>query len=235
MRDITGHEKEFFCSSEKVFKRSIFELKKEKTFNNDYEISFYLYSKAQGRNHFGRAALENFMANVYILQPLMDPEIKKIRYDINNATCHDLIAYIFTRFAPELLYFPFQGYRILNLESIRKAEKLNNNYRPYKKSFEFNKNFYIDNKRLYPINSTKNNEDAYDYLTKLFRSSNYLKIINKIYDKSVYDWANEYSYKTNYHPYTQHYSLLAIAITLNNLQLNERYLKKINTNNHHNE
>ena len=49
-------------------------------------------------------------------------------------------------------------------------------------------------------------------------------MVKKFYDKDVYDWANKYSYKTNYHPYTQHYSLLAIAITLNNLQLNEKYL-----------
>ena len=226
LTDINSHKREFFCSSEKIFNRSIFELKKEKTFNNDFEISFYLYSKTQGRNHFGKSALEKYLVNVYVLQPLMDPEIKKIRYDINNATCHDLIAYIIVRFAPDLLYFPFQGYRILNLESIRKAEKLNNNYKPYKKRLEYNNNFYIDNKRLSPVKSTKNKEDAYDYLKELFSSSNYFKMVKKFYDKDVYDWANKYSYKTNYHPYKQHYSLLAIAITLNNLQLNEKYLSE---------
>ena len=87
-------------------------LKRWKNFKNDYEISYDLYSKSLGRNHFGKDALENFMENIYIIQPLMDPEIKKIKFDISNITRHDLIAYIYIRFAHDLIYFPFQGKRI---------------------------------------------------------------------------------------------------------------------------
>jgi len=76
------------------------------------------------KNHFGRSALEAFMSNVYIIQPLMDPEIKKIKFKLNNSSPHDLIAYIYTRFANDLVYFPFQGKRILNIDSIRKAKKI---------------------------------------------------------------------------------------------------------------
>ena len=218
-------------SSEKIFNRSIFILKQEKIFKNDFEISFDLYSKTLGKYHFGKSALEDYMINRYILQPLMDPDIKKIKFNINNITSHDLIAYIYTRFAPDLIHFPFQGKRILNLKSIRKAKKINNNYKPYKKKLDYNKNFYIDNNRISPANFTKKNENAYYYLKKLYKSSEYIKILNNLYDVNVYNWANEYSYKAKYNSLEHQDALLAIAITLNNLKLNERYLN--NSNNNH--
>ena len=227
LRDIKGHKKEFFYSSEKIVNRSVFLLKKEKNFSNDFEISSNLYSKMIGKNHYGRGALEDFITNLYILQPLMDPDIKKIKFDINNVTCHDLIAYIYIRFAHDLKYFPFQGQRLLNLESIKKAERLNNNYRPYQKKKDYNKNFFIDRKRISPVSSSIMNVDSNYYLKELFESQKYIKIINKLYDNNVYNWANEYGLKTNYHPLEHHNSLLAIAITFSNLQLNERYLKNL--------
>ena len=225
LSDINSHEKEFCFSSEKIFNRSIFLLKKEKTFNNDFEISSYLFSKTQGRNHYGKAAIEKFLANMYVLQPLMDPDIYKIKFNISSDKCHDLIAYIYIRFAKDLIYFPFQGNRLLNLESITKAEKLNNNYKPYKKKLDYNKNFYIDNRRISPVNATKEKENSYDYLKKLFKSRKYIKIVKKLYDNNVYDWANEYGYKTNFFPLTQHYALLGIAVTLSNLEENDKYFK----------
>ena len=225
LSNINNRKKEFYFSSKKIFNRSINLLKKEKEFNNDFEISSDLYSKSVGKNHFGRNALVKFLANMYVLQPLMDPEIKKIKFNINNITCHDLIAYIYIRFAHDLIDFPFQGERILNLESIKKAEKLNHNYKPHKNKLDYNKNFYIDKERISPVNSTKAKEYSYDYLEELFKTRKYIKIINKLYDKNIYDWAKKYSYTTNYYPLAEHYALLSIAVIFNSLKLNARYLK----------
>lgn len=232
---IKGHEKEFFCSSEKIFNRSIFLLKRWKNFKNDYEISYDLYSKSVGRNHFGKDAVENFMENIYIIQPLMDPEIKKIKFDISNITRHDLIAYIYIRFAHDLIYFPFQGKRILNVKSIKKAEKLNKNFKPYKKKLDYNKNFFIDNQRISPVNSKIDVDNAYDYFKELFNSNKYTHIINKLYDNNIYNWANEYRYKNNYRPLRHHYAIFSIAIILNNLIINQKYLKNISFSHHHEE
>ena len=60
----------------------------------------------------------------------MDPDIKKIKFNINGNLSHDLIAYIYIRFAHELINFPFQGNRTLNSESITKASQLNKNFTP---------------------------------------------------------------------------------------------------------
>jgi hypothetical protein len=234
LKKILGHQEEFYYSSEKIFNRSISFLKNEKTYNNDYEISYDIYSKSVGRNHFGKSALENFMTNIYILQPLMDPDIKKIKFDVSHSTSHDLIAYIYVRFAHDLIKFPFQGNRLLDLESIKKAEILNNNTKPFERNLDYNSNFYIDNKRISPVKSSQDNRNVYDYLEELFKSSKYIYLIKNIYDNNVYNWANEYSKKTNYHPLSQHYALFAIAMTLENLAFNERIDNNIFHNNSYN-
>jgi hypothetical protein len=214
---IFEHQEEFYNSSKRLLNRTLYFLKNDKIYENDYDISLSMYSKAVGANHFGKAALESFISNYYYLQPLLDPEIKKIKYIINKNCSQDLIAYIYVRFAHDLIYFPFQGNRTLNFESIKKAENLNNKMGVFKANSSFNKNFYIDNKRMIPSLKSKHYIDPSEYLKKVFKSSEYIKIINKIYDNNVYNWANEYIKKTDYFPLSQHYALLAIAITRDNL------------------
>ena len=76
------------------------------------------------RYHFGKAAVEKFLINSYTLQPMIDPDIRQIRIDFNEDHQKDLIAYIYARLCHDLIYFPFQGNRVLSYESIKKAEKL---------------------------------------------------------------------------------------------------------------
>ena len=225
---IFGHEKEFDNSSNRLFNRTINLLKKERDYKNDFEFSSSLYSKSNGKNHFGKLALERFMANTYTLQPLMDPDINMINFTIKDNHSHDLIAYIYVRFAHELIYFPFQSKKFLDPESIKKAERLNKNFKSYNIKSDYNNNFYIDQERRSPVHSSKNNKNVFQYLNELLKSPRYIFLLNKIYDNSIYNWANGYINKTNYFPLSHHYSLLAIAITIENLLLNEKYLKKRN-------
>ena len=221
---ITNHDEEFYNSSTRLLNRTLDLLKTNKYFNNDYEISSHLYSIAIGKNHFGKAALESFIANIYFLQPLMDPDLKKIKYNIHGDLSHDLIAYIYIRFAHELINFPFQGNRTLNSESITKANQLNNNFTPYTIKTDYNQNFYIDNKRKIPEDSEKDEINVDEYLKKLFNSNQYVNLINKIYDNKVIKWAKENIIKSNYFPFRHEYGLLAISLTIENLLFNERYL-----------
>ena len=228
LKNILGHKEEFYNSSEKIINNSISILNHENTFNNDYEISMALYSRALGRNHFGKAALEKYLLNIYTLQPLMDPDIRKIKFEVNNVSSHDLIAYIYVRFSHDLINFPFQGNRILELESIKKAERLNSNFQPYKRKLDYDKYFFIDHQRISPFNSSIDNTSVSVYLNKLFKSTKYINIINHIYDNNVINWANEYILKTNHHPLAQHYALFAIAIISENLLLNTNESNYIN-------
>lgn len=226
-KNIKGHSEEFYNSSEKLFNRSISILKEEKNLENDYEISNNLYYKATGRNHFGKSALEDFIANIYTIQPLMDPDIKKIKFEINEESSEDLIAYIYVRFAHNLINFPFQGNRSLKLKSIEKAENLNLKRIPYKIKSNYNPNFYIDNKRVSPSFPTHKTENPYSFFYHLFKKKKYKKLINKIYDINVYRWANEYMKKIKYHPLSQHFALLSIAKTIDFLTSNETKITNI--------
>ena len=223
---IANHEEEFYNSSKRLMERSVAFLKKFKSYNNEYEISYDLYSRIVGRNHFGKSALEAFIVNIYSIQPLMDPDLKKIKYNITGNESHDLISYIYIRFAPDLINFPIEGNRKLNLESIKKAKKINSNLIPYKVKSNYNKNFFIDKKRFYRVTHEKGNNNANGYLNEVFNSPEYYNIISRLYGKNVYDWAKEYSYKSNYYPFRHQYSLLAIIIIKGYLLLNEKYINK---------
>ncbi len=63
------------------------------------------------------------------------------------------------------------------------------------------------------------------YLMGLFHSPEFIKILNNIYDKNVYNWANQYSSISNYFPLRHYNALLAIAVTLENISLNKKYMK----------
>ena len=229
-KDIPNHKAEFLNSSIMLLNKSVNLLKKEKIFNNDYEISNCLYSKAVGKNHFGKAALEAYIANIYFIQPLMDPEIKKIKYDINGELSHDFIAYIYIRFFRELINFPFQGNRTLNSESIKKAINLNNKYKPYEKKMNYNSKFYIDISRNISACNKKDNLNGYEYLKQLFNSAKFINLIKTKYDNKVYNWARGYSHISKYFPLRHEYGLLAIAITIGNLMFNKSFMDIIKIN-----
>jgi len=223
--NVPKYKKEFYNSSMRLIKRSISFLKDKKTFDDSFDIASTLYYKALGKNHFGKSAIEKFTANIFRLDPLMDPDIKTIKYNINGKTPHDLISYIFIRFGKDLINFPFQGKRKLNIESIKNAKRLNQNSRPYVIKSDYNAKFYIDSERTSPSLSSKNDNDAFLYLTKLCKSSRFVNILNNMYDNNVYNWANKYSIESNYFPLRHYYALLAIVITLENLSLNQKYMK----------
>ena len=230
-KGIIGYEEEFYNASMRLYNRSISLLKKVKKYDNDYEISSDFYERYHP-NHFGKKVVEGFMANFYFIQPLIDPDIRKIKYNISGGFSHDLIAYIYVRFAHDLIFFPFQNHRTLSLESIKKAEKLNKNYIPYIKKSDYNKNFYLDEKRISPIPPFNNtNKTVEVFLKELFDSTNFIKIINKIYNNNVYDWAKKYSEKSKFFPLRHEYGLLAIAISIEYLSLNKRYMEHFDNKN----
>ena len=217
-KKIEGHIEEFYNSSLKLCYRSMAFLKRNKAYNNDYEITADFYYKGRLRHHFGKAALESFLVNIYQLHPLIDPDINQIKFNINETSYNDLIAYIYVRFGHDLIYIPFQGKRKLDPESIKKAEKLNKKLPPYKTKSNYNKYFYIDIERNYQTPPSKVN-NANEFLSKLFQSSKFNNIINQIYDNKVYNFAKKHSKKSIYFPLRHGYGLYAVAKILEDISL----------------
>ena len=225
-RRIKGHTKEFYNSSLKILNRSLALLREKKTYNTDYEILTDYYLKGRTRNHHSKNAIESFIVNQYIINPVIDPDIKQIKYDINGKSYQDLIAYIYIRFSHDLIYFPFEGKRELNQECIKRAEKLNKKFGPYKRKSNYNENFYIDKKRNCPVPPSKKN-NAKEYLRNLFNSQKIKNLINQIYNNNVFSWTKEFEYseKTNFFSLRNRYGLLAVAKTLEDISINKRHFK----------
>ena len=225
-KEIIGQEENFYNSTMRLCKRSVDLILKEKSYENDYEISSALYAKGRTRNHYGKSAVEGFLANIYLIQPLNDPDIKKIKFNISEKWSHDLIAYIYYRFAHDLIYFPIQGKRTLNSKSIKKAEILNNKIQSYKIKNDFNENFFIDEKRSCPVFPSSENKNADVYLKELINTSNFTETLNKMYNNEIFEWSRKYIEKTNFFPLRHIYGLFAIVITLDYLTLNKKYMNK---------
>ena len=86
-----------------------------------------------------------------------------------------------------------------------------------KKKCKYNKNFYIDIERKCPVPPSDDKTKVEEYLSKIFNSTKFEKIIKKKYGNIVYEWSKEYIKKTNYHPFRHEYGLYAIVKTLEDL------------------
>ena len=180
-RDIDNHKK-FYDSSKRLLNRSINRLKEERKYNDNYELSIDLYIRGEGSNHFGKACVESFISNEYKLEPSSDPDIKKLKIsNTNDKLIHNLVAYIYVRFCHVLIDFPFDGKRNLNYSNIEIAEKINNKNFPYKIKSDYNKHFFIDDKRKSPVNSSKYKPKPDDYLKEIFINKDFISNINKMH------------------------------------------------------
>ena len=222
-----GYNKNFYNSSIRIFNRSISFLKKQKTYYNDYELSADLYLKGRTKYHFGKTAMEVFLSNEYIIYPLLDPDINQIKYNICQNSTLDLISYIFVRYGQNLINFPFQGKRELSKQSLKKAEQLNGKYEQYKSKLDYNKNFFIDDKRSIIINSessSKKEVNINKYIEEIFNSTKIKKNIHKFYDRDVYNKAINVSEKTKSIIYKS--SLLAVSKIIEIYLNNQNYYNK---------
>ena len=222
-RQIKSNFQRFFNSSVNLCNRSIELLNKLKKYDNNYQLAVDFYTKGFIKHHFGKSTVENFLANKYIIQPLIDPDIKIIKFGISEKSYQDLYALILVRFAHDLISFPFQGKREINPDCIKKAEKLNNKSNPYKIKKDYNNNFYIDYIRTNSMKSSKNiNNNIEEYLNNIFKTSEFRKSINQLYNKDVYKIAKEYSIKSKFFRLKHFYGLFGIKKIYEDLKLNKK-------------
>ncbi|MBR0060353.1 MAG: hypothetical protein IJP68_02635, partial [Selenomonadaceae bacterium] len=69
-----------------------------------------LYQEVRARTHYGKESLGHYLKNKITLSPALDPGVRTLK--LNTKECPDpklLMALLFTRYAPDLLKFPFEG------------------------------------------------------------------------------------------------------------------------------
>ena len=221
----TKFKRIFYDTSMKFFTRILNLSKEGKNYNNDYEITSDFYFKGGTRHHFGKTIVESFMANIYLLHPLMDPEIKKIKYEINGENSHNLIAYIYTRFAKDIINFPIQGKRTLNYQSIVKAYKLNNYSKKFKFKSDLNINFFIDIDRKSPTKWQHENKTEYAHLKDLFATNKYIQNIKNIYNYKAYKLAKKCKQNKTSYTLTHCFELSTVETIIEYLFLNKKSRK----------
>ena len=92
-------------------------------------ITQYLYYETLSRHHFGKETLCSYFMNDFRISLAMDPEVRTWR--LNTLEFHDtnlLTALLLTRYAPDLLNFPFEKKRSIVPETIAYAQKLNEHF-----------------------------------------------------------------------------------------------------------
>ena len=209
-RQVKGHQEEYYNASMRLYNRSVEFIKREKTFDNGYEIAKVFKEISINKYHFGKASLNAFLRNIYIISPLLDPELRQIKYEISENSTQDLIAYIYTRFAQKLISFPFQKKRKLSSQSLQKAKNLNKQIPKYKIKLDYNNNFFIDTKRKTPVLESYNNKTNLSYIKEILESPEFKKIFYQVYDENTYDWALKYSKNITKFPYRHLFGLLSV-------------------------
>ena len=89
------------------------------------ELTHVLYRETRTRNHFGRSAVESLLSNTVALSPLLDKDLYRLIPCGKNGDRNLLCALIISRYAGNLLGFPFEGGRVIDDTTVALAESIN--------------------------------------------------------------------------------------------------------------
>ncbi|MBQ3443953.1 MAG: hypothetical protein IJG33_12005, partial [Selenomonadaceae bacterium] len=186
---------------------------------NSVSISQYMYYETWSRHHFGKDMLSNYLHNCFLLSPAIDPEIRTLR--LNTSECTDynlLLTLMFTRYAPDLLKFPFQGNRSIAPETIECAQKINERFPLVKNDKESisGEQFHLRPRDIQAekiLTSGRNNPNLPDELPDtclkaVFESSRTFGLFTSYFDEELYHYAASY-YDT--HVFARNRPLCAIV------------------------
>lgn len=182
-----------------------------------------VYMNTRSARHFGGMAVLAYFANSIRLQPLLDPEILKLKFDNDN--CPDgglLIATIFNRYCPKLLDFKFEGGRSIDAQTINCAKEINAKY-PADLNVLLSKQCddsyciitedvnvaKIDNKNEYV--SEKKLEEL---IGAVFKSNSFDYFIEKYFGRSVWLFAKRFLDRGKGFPLLHAYPLIIAALIL---------------------
>ncbi len=221
-------------SVEKIINKSSFLIKKVNFFK-EFDDSNYLanfYRETRCRNHFGKATIEYYMSNMIVFSPLLDPELQKLKLYSKDCLDKDmLLAIMFTRFAPNLLNYKFEGKRFINTDTIEFTKKINN-IKPFKKNNNFSKKEYsiIKSTDLYPQENQKKQQSIVkqnelspdDFLLNVFHSDKFRYLFTLYYNQSMLDAIDIDIKKRKFYPLRHAYAIIGITKIINDVLISEK-------------
>lgn len=194
---------------------------------NDMPLN--LYRETRCRNHFGKDAVENYLAGMIKYCPLLDPQLHKLKVcDYNCSDKNLLIAVIFDRYCKTLLNFKFEGGRNIESSTIKHAQAINNGF-----PFNRNSNLLQKNMLLYENNNLENlslNQTHNSYVTtneintfiKNIFYTRFLKgTLSTLYSDEIYSYILQDMQTKKHQPLENVYAAISISTIIQSIYANE--------------
>lgn len=194
---------------------------------NTSDDTIALFRATYNRNHFGRNSVESCISNVFRLEPLLDPNLFRIKMYTDE--CRDrflLAAMILLRYCPRLLDFPIEGNRKIDEDTLAYVKKLSDRfpYQPKEISAEGfimppeedieTKYILSDSADGYKTESGETEilsaNEIRDRVGALFESEDFQNAFCADFNHEIYDNAKAFSQKTDYFPHREINAVLGI-------------------------
>ncbi|MBE5847444.1 MAG: hypothetical protein E7300_07145 [Lachnospiraceae bacterium] len=183
-----------------------------------------LFRRTYNRSHFGRNCMESCISNVFRLEPIIDPDLYKVR--LTTQECSDpnlLYTLILVRYSPKVLDYPFEGGRRLDPNTVAYAKELCRKH-PYHadsgprgKGFEMPPSIRQSLKAYAELPTMTPKADAETIKSGIleeFLSERTRITFTKVFDKSLYEYAERYVKEHKYFPLRECNAVLAIVKVL---------------------
>lgn len=189
------------------------------------EAGKYLYKETRNRHHFGKSFVENYLMGITQLCPLSDTSLKKLK--TNSQNCSDnnlLITLIFDRYS-DLLDFRFEGGRVIEKDTIKYAQSINNTH-PYTKN-EHTVIPVLQNS----IDTGSKDDKSYvnDYLHNLmltiYHSKPVKKLFKSLYGFQMYGKIDRITKRDKFHPLMDVFSAISIYKALQDVEISNNISK----------
>lgn len=174
-----------------------------------------MYRETRNIYHFGRVAVESYMANSIILMPLLDPQMNRLAFGDSRCRDNDLLmALMYVRYFPEMLDFRFNGNRNFRQETLRFARELSARY-PYDGAQDepvlAREKTAERPLRVGRADHSLSSDDVIRYLKEIFAAPAFRERFEAVYNGDVYRYVARDMAERDYHPLTQVYAALAIV------------------------
>ncbi len=178
-----------------------------------------IYRETVNRMHFGKICEEFSYCNIYKLEPLVDPDVYRLRKTTPECGDRDLLmAVIFERYCPELLEFEIQGGRSI-LDTTREyAKEINKRYPYIPKEYNYDEGFdvvTIDQGVRECFGGKNVAPGDVDYLiNEMVHSERTRRVFEKYFDAGIYEYALSVTENREYVPLKEGFAVLGIAKTI---------------------
>ncbi|MBQ9433622.1 MAG: hypothetical protein IJU26_05335, partial [Synergistaceae bacterium] len=191
------------------------------------ELSPNVYRDMWGRSHFGAEEAMYTCANLYMLNPLSDPELSRLKVSDPDCPTQDiLMAVMYKRYCPELLNFPFTKNKSIHPATQAFAEKISAQF-PRAETPAQNRDFSVvlrdpEVSRLLANNNNPADMNALtEYVAKIFSSPATRKLFASCFDEELCAYAEIYFKRMVHHPRGKMYTIITTTEVIKHVIMSE--------------